>query len=86
MATNTIKGNATGGTANEADLTVTQVTAMLNVMVGDSGAGGTKGLVPAPAAGDAAANRFLKADGTYAEPTATPPQIRSQPVTAAGSF
>lgn len=35
-------------------------------MVGDAGAGGTAGLVPAPGAGDAAANRFLKADGTWA--------------------
>jgi len=38
-------------------------------MVGDSGAGGTKGLVPAPAAGDAAASKFLKADGTWAAPS-----------------
>lgn len=35
------------------------------LLVGDSGAGGTRGLVPAPAAGDAAANKFLKADGTW---------------------
>lgn len=42
------------------------VTAYLNAMVGDSGAGGTKGLVPAPAIGDAAASKFLKADGTWA--------------------
>lgn len=35
---------------------------------GDSGAGGVKGLVPAPAAGDAAAGKFLKADGTFAVP------------------
>lgn len=35
-------------------------------MTGDSGAGGVEGLVPAPAAGDAAANKFLKADGTWA--------------------
>jgi len=34
-------------------------------MVGDSGAGGTKGLVPAPAAGDAAAGKYLGADGAY---------------------
>lgn len=40
-------------------------TALLSVMVGDSGSGGTKGLVPAPAAGDAAAGKFLKADGTW---------------------
>jgi len=66
MAANTIKGNNTGGTANEADLTATQVTALLNAMVGDSGAGGTKGLVPAPASGDAAAGKYLKADGTWA--------------------
>lgn len=33
---------------------------------GDSGTGGVKGLVPAPSAGDAAANKYLKADGTWA--------------------
>ena len=69
MATLTIKGNNTGGTANALDLTVTQTTAILNSMVGDSGAGGTKGLVPAPASGDAAANKFLKADGSWSAPT-----------------
>lgn len=46
--------------------TAAQATAMLDVMVGDGGAGGTKGLVPPPAAGDAAASKFLKADGTWA--------------------
>lgn len=35
--------------------------------VGDSGSGGTKGLVPAPAAGDAALNKFLNSDGTWQE-------------------
>lgn len=49
-----------------ASRTPTQVTADLIAMVGDSGSGGTKGLVPAPAAGDAAAGKFLKADGTWA--------------------
>jgi len=33
--------------------------------VGDSGAGGTKGAVPAPSAGDAAAGKLLHADGTW---------------------
>ena len=40
--------------------------AQLPVMVGDTGSGGTKGAAPAPAAGDAAASKFLKADGTWA--------------------
>jgi hypothetical protein len=38
------------------------------VMVGDSGSGGLAGNVPAPAAGDAAAGKFLKADGTWDAP------------------
>src|SRR5690349_13724700 len=54
MADSTIKGRAAGaGTGDPTDLTATQATAILNTMVGDSGAGGTKGLVPAPVAGDA---------------------------------
>lgn len=38
------------------------------LMTGDTGSGGTAGSVPAPAAGDAAAGKFLKADGTFAVP------------------
>lgn len=37
-------------------------------MQGDAGAGGAAGWCPAPAAGDSAAGKFLKADGTYAVP------------------
>jgi len=57
-----------GATAagNYSHRTPTQVTAALDAMVGDSGSGGTKGLVPAPSAGDAAASKYLKADGTWA--------------------
>lgn len=68
VATATFKGRTTAGTGNSEDLTVTQATALLNNMVGDSGAGGTKGLVPAPAAGDAAANKFLRANGLWVTP------------------
>lgn len=69
MAQATIKGRASGaGTGDPTDLTATQATVILNAVVGDSGSGGTKGLVPAPAAGDAAAGKFLKADGSFAVP------------------
>lgn len=44
-------------------LTSAQATTELNAFVGDSGAGGTKGLVPAPATGDS--GKYLKGDGTW---------------------
>lgn len=47
--------------------TPTQVTADLITFVGDSGSGGTKGLVTAPSTGDA--TKFLKGDGTWATPS-----------------
>ena len=72
MAQATIKGRASGaGTGVPQDLTSAQATAILDNVVGDSGSGGTKGLVPAPGAGDAAAGKFLKADGTFAVPVNT---------------
>ncbi len=70
MAAATIKGSVAGG--DPADLTATQATAILNVVTNPADAGGLKGLVPAPAAGDAAALKYLKADGTWATvPTAS---------------
>lgn len=42
-----------------------QLTASLEDMIGDTGAGGAKGMVPAPAAGDAAAKKFLSASGDW---------------------
>jgi len=47
------------------------VSAYLPNMVGDSGSGGSAGAVPGPAAGTAAAGKFLKADGTWAVPPGT---------------
>ncbi|MEY3412816.1 MAG: hypothetical protein RIQ70_1505, partial [Bacteroidota bacterium] len=59
------------------------------VMVGDSGSGGTKGLVPAPASGDSTAGKFLKADGSWAVPaggggTVTIPKF-SKTITGCGN-
>lgn len=68
VATATIKGRTTAGTGDPEDLTGAQATALLNNVVGDSGSGGTKGLVPAPGTGDAAARKFLLADATWAKP------------------
>ncbi len=58
-------GNNTGSTANVAAFTSAQLMADLPDFVGDSGSGGTAGRVPAPASGDAAASKFLSANGTW---------------------
>ncbi len=42
--------------------------AISSAFTGDSGSGGSVGLVPAPASGTAAAGKFLKADGTWSVP------------------
>ena len=56
------------------------------VMVGDTGTGGLAGNVPAPAAGDAAAGKFLKADGAFhVVPGAVAATLSAAP-TAAGNF
>lgn len=46
------------------------LTVEVDDMVGDSGSGGTEGLVPAPDAGDGAAQKALLADGTWGFPPA----------------
>jgi hypothetical protein len=43
-------------------------TLAIDAFTGDAGAGGAKGAVPAPAAGDAAAGKFLKASGAWVTP------------------
>ena len=47
---------------------IPSITLDVDDMVGDSGSGGVKGLVPAPAAGDAAAGKYLKANGQWSIP------------------
>lgn len=77
MPPHTFKGNNTGVTANPLDLTQAQLTAELNAFVGDSGSGGTKGLVPAPGSGSAAAGKYLGAGGTFSVPAGFEVNIKS---------
>lgn len=60
MAANSIKGNNTGASADPADLTGTQVTALLDTFTTS-----LKGLAPASGGGT---TNFLRADGTWAAP------------------
>jgi len=62
---NTLKGNDTGSIANVADLTMPEVMALLTDFIGDAGAGGAAGLVPAPPAGSSVSNAMLGASGRW---------------------
>lgn len=74
--THTHADAANGGTLDGAAIGAgTVAAARLGLMTGDAGAGGAKGAVPAPAAGDAAAGKYLKADGTWATVAATATQV-----------
>jgi hypothetical protein len=64
VATATFKGRTTAGTGNVEDLTATQATALLNTFTST-----LKGLAPLSNGGT---TNFLRADGTWAAPTATP--------------
>jgi hypothetical protein len=76
MAANTIKGNNTGVTANAGDLSVAQVTAMLNQFSST-----LQGLTPASGGGT---SNFLRADGTWATPAGT--GVTSISVASANGF
>jgi len=67
MAANGFIGNDNGATQDPQHLTVAEATALLNAMVADGGSGGTKGLVPAPAAGDSVKALLGDADFHLAE-------------------
>lgn len=72
MATNTIKGNNTGVTANAADLTVAQVNAILPVFTSS-----LNGLAPLSGGGT---TNYLRADGSWV----APPGATSGTVTSVG--
>jgi hypothetical protein len=73
MATLTVKGNNTGGTANPIDLTVAQVNAILPVFTAT-----LNGLTPLSGGGT---TNFLRADGTWASPSGA--TVLNTPVVAA---
>jgi hypothetical protein len=59
MAAHRFKGNNTGSSGPPLDLTATQLTQELDVVVDGGASPGSKGLVPAPAAGDTTAGKVL---------------------------
>lgn len=78
MATLTLKGNNTGGTANASDLTVAQVNSILPVFTST-----LNGLVPLSGGGT---TTFLRADGTFAAPVAGSGTVTTVSVATANGF
>lgn len=91
LAANSFIGNNTSSPMAPIALTDAQATASLNIMTGDSGLGGLKGLVPAQVVGDGA--KFLRGDGTWnstsvpaaSETVAGIAKIATQAITVAGT-
>src|SRR5215211_547971 len=83
-------GGTGGGTVTQINATLpitvtpdpinTTGTVAVNTMTGDSGSGGTRGVVPAPATGDA--SKFLRGDATWQ----TPPGGATSPLTTKGDL
>jgi hypothetical protein len=65
----TLLANTNPTTGAVSAVPIANITTELNTVVGDSGSGGTKGIVPTPPAGAAAAGKVLSAGGTFAVPT-----------------
>lgn len=61
------------------NVTHTVATAVLDAVVGDSGSGGTKGLVPAATTGDTAAGKVLSASGSFGVGDPVDAFIRANP-------
>jgi hypothetical protein len=87
-ATHTHANAAGGGQLNATNIfnAGSVPVANLPLMVGDSGLGGTAGLVPAPPAGSAAANKFLGAGGVWAVPAGGSGTVTSVALTMPAEF
>jgi hypothetical protein len=82
QSANTVLAGPTSGGAAAATFR-TLVGADIPNFIGDSGSGGTQGGVPAPASGDGAASKFLKADGTWATPSVPASSVAWDSITSA---
>lgn len=76
VAAATFKGRTTAGSGAPEDLTVTQVTALLNAFTA-----ALKGLVPASGGGTV---NYLRADGTWAAPSGSGPSVDPLDLAATG--
>lgn len=70
VGSGTIKGRLAAGTGDPEDLSPVDATSLLNEFSPDNGTNlpGVKGLVPAPAIGDASNGKILSANGTWIDP------------------
>lgn len=78
MAAHTFKGNNTASSASPIDLTATQLTAELDIFTS-----GLQGLTPASGGGT---TNFLRADGTWAAPSAGSGTVTSVALAAPAEF
>lgn len=68
IANNTLVANISGGSTTPAAIAINSITSKLSTFVGDSGAGGSVGLVPAPTIGmGGTAGYFLNASGNFTQ-------------------
>lgn len=67
LAASTVLANVGATSTPASAVTLAVLTPKLTPFVGDSGAGGTAGIVPAPSAGDTALSRVLGAGGSFVD-------------------
>lgn len=84
ISQNTFVGSTMAGTAAPQAIPISQLLTILPAATGDSGAGGSIGLVPAPPPGSAGSGSFLAADMTYKVPPA--PNLSAYALLASPAF
>lgn len=73
QAANTFVANGTGSSAVPTAISAATAVSLLPAFVGDTGTGGTAGIVPAPAAGSAEQGLVIGAGGTFVTPDTSKP-------------